>query len=109
MNASSQAAAPLCLVLALAAAPGQGAPSAATSHPKALSPEELKRVYLTCELASSRGLLAMSDVVQCSIVYEELKRRVFDGDYDKLLAWWRLQRSDVAPEKATGTTPGAEE
>jgi hypothetical protein len=30
-------------------------------------------------------------VAACSVVYEELKRRAFDGDFDRFLAWSRAQ------------------
>jgi hypothetical protein len=36
------------------------------------------------------GRLAVSDAMQCSFVAEELKHRVFEGNFDKLLAWWRV-------------------
>jgi hypothetical protein len=40
-----------------------------------------------------RGLLGGAEVKACSVFYEELKKRAFDGDFDKLLAWSRAQNS----------------
>jgi hypothetical protein len=55
-----------------------------------MAPEELKRVYLACDASATVGRLAVSDAMQCSFVAEELKHRVFEGNFDKLLAWWRV-------------------
>lgn len=105
MNAPLQVAALLCLALANDPVHAQSASSAATPFPKNLATAELKRVFLVCDLASSRARLALHDAVQCSMVYEELKRRAFDGDYDKLLAWWRAQRSHPESQTANSAAP----
>jgi hypothetical protein len=55
--------------------------------------DELKRVYLSCDRAAIGGRLSSAGIMYCSIVYEELKRRAFDGDFDKLLAWSTAQPS----------------
>jgi len=54
-----------------------------------LSIERLKTVYLACNEASERGELGLGEIMHCSVVYEELKRRAFDGDFERLLAWSR--------------------
>jgi hypothetical protein len=53
--------------------------------------DELKRVYLACDRAAISGELDTAGIMQCSIVYEELKRRAFGGNFDKLLAWSKTQ------------------
>jgi hypothetical protein len=68
----------------------------ATAHAQPLGAAEmpidiLKTVYLECERAAVGGALGSSEVMQCSVVYEELKRRAFGGDFRRLKAW-----SDVA-------------
>lgn len=55
--------------------------------------EQLKADFLDCERQGSAGLLDGGTAGQCSVVYEELKRRVFDGDFGRLLAWWRSQQA----------------
>lgn len=52
----------------------------------------LKREYLKCDRAAAEGRLDMLSAVRCSLLYEELRDRVFDGDFDALLAWWRETR-----------------
>jgi hypothetical protein len=99
MNAPFRAVALLCLALSLHVAHGQ---SSLVDEPfaKNLTTAELKRVYLACDLASSRARLEMHEAMQCSIVHEELKQRVFGGNFDLMLAWWREQRG-VAEGRTT--------
>lgn len=58
---------------------------------KDVSIDELKSVYLTCSRAAIDRHLGSPAIMQCSVVYEELKRRAFDGDFHKLLAWSQAQ------------------
>jgi hypothetical protein len=60
---------------------------------KSLSIAELKRGYLLCNYAAISGRLNSAAIPQCSILYEELKQRAFGGDFYKLLAWSKAQRS----------------
>lgn len=79
------------IVLALAAPLAQS--QSANSERRATTIDELKRVYLSCSDAVTDGQLNKQEVMSCSVVYEELKQRAFDGDFDKLLAWSRLHPS----------------
>jgi hypothetical protein len=58
----------------------------------ALTTDKLKSAYLDCESRATTEFLDAGDAANCSVVYEELKQRVFGGDLDRLLAWWRSQR-----------------
>lgn len=100
MNAPLRAVALLCLALSLHVAHSQTSSLAEKPLAQNLTPAELKRVYLACDLASSRARLGMHDAMQCSIVHEELKERVFGGNFDQMLAWWREQRG-VAEGRTT--------
>src|SRR5438309_920563 len=55
--------------------------------------DALKRLYLVCERASTNGTLSASGVAYCSSVYEELKRRAFGGNFEKLSTWVKTQQS----------------
>lgn len=57
--------------------------------------DELKQIYLTCDRAAASARLSTEGIWQCSIVYEELKRRAFGGDFDRLRAWSRANPSEV--------------
>jgi hypothetical protein len=74
-------------VLALACA------AAVAAEPRLphLSVGDLKTLFLACDRVSMQGLMGAADAAQCSIVYEDLKARAFDGDFEKLLAWSREQ------------------
>jgi hypothetical protein len=105
MNAPLRAVALLCLALSLHVAHGQASSLVDKAFVQNLTSAELKRVYLACDLASSRARLAMHEAMQCSIVHDELKQRVFGGDFDQMLAWWRAQRGDAEGRTATSATP----
>ena len=64
-----------------------------------LSIAQLKSAYLDCERASVRGRLAHVGILQCSTVYEALKKRAFDGDFEKLLAWSRARPDFERPRE----------
>lgn len=68
-----------------------------TVNLKDASHDELKSAFLVCDRAAARGQLDNVTVQLCSIVYEELKTQVFDGDFERLLAWWRLRPAAGAP------------
>lgn len=59
--------------------------------------ESLKLRYLRCEQAASERPLDGTTITSCSVVYEELKQRVFGGSFDALHAWWRETRDRVIP------------
>lgn len=62
-----------------------------------LSVAELKASFLYCERSAMRGLLGLGEAAGCSLVYEELKKRAFDGDFDTFLKWWRTQSHANVP------------
>lgn len=69
--------------------------------PSAMPIGELKRVYLDCERAVLAGGLGGGGIMQCSIVYEELKRRAFSGDFQRLKAWSDQQLKQPRTSHAT--------
>jgi hypothetical protein len=66
----------------------------------AASIDQLKVAYLGCSRSALDGGLSKPGIMRCSILYEELKRRAFDGDFDRLLAWSRAQQSAHAAERS---------
>lgn len=65
------------------------------------TPEQLKSIYLNCSRAAMTTPLDFGTTASCSLVYEELKQRVFGGDFHRLLAWSRQQPTvAVAPAGA---------
>jgi hypothetical protein len=49
--------------------------------------DQLKSTYLDCERAAMAGDLNAGAIGHCSIVYEELKRRAFGGNFQRLKVW----------------------
>jgi len=105
MNAALRAAALLCLGLPLPVAHAQPASLSDAAFAQTLNAAQLERLYLLCDRASSRGRLATHQAMQCSIVQEELKQRVFGGDFERMLAWWRQQRDAGATPTASPAPP----
>lgn len=65
----------------------------ASAHTGADVAEALKRAYLACDRASVAGPMDTGEVWRCSAIYEALKQRVFDGDFERLRAWSKRQPS----------------
>jgi len=84
----------LLLVAAMAAGtadaqPAPGHDSAAVAQAPVAA---LKREYLRCDRVASQQRLATEAALYCSAVSEELLKREFEGDLERLLAWWREAR-----------------
>ncbi|MEO8187473.1 MAG: hypothetical protein ABI580_08955 [Burkholderiaceae bacterium] len=79
----------LCTALTSVTAFGQSE----SGDKKQLTIAELKTIYLDCDRDTMRGLLGGDGAKACSVVYEELKNRAFDGDFDKFRAWSRAQNT----------------
>ena len=69
------------LLLSYASASGE------TAGVEQVSVEELKANYLACEASASLGRLVGGDAMYCSIIYEELKERAFEGDFQQIRNW----------------------
>ena len=61
-------------------------------QPDAATIEQLKRAYLECDRHAMKGVLSQGDAAWCSSVHEALKARAFDGDFDRMLAWWKSNK-----------------
>lgn len=86
---------PLAVLVAFAAAHAAAQPDRTilARH----SEDELKQVFLACDRGAATALLGAADAAACSLVYEELKERVFGGDFRRLVAWWKAQPRDRPP------------
>lgn len=57
-----------------------------------MSIDQLKQLYLECDRVASSERLDTGTAVVCSLVSEALKKRAFDGSFERLLAWWRAEK-----------------
>ena len=71
----------------------------------ALPLEHLKLAYLGCDRAATEGRLELAAFQRCAVVGDELLKRGFDGDFDRLLAWWRAEKGRLV--RAETTAPAA--
>lgn len=96
------------LVLAGAGASGLPAPScelpASEGDPLAdragllaryeqLPPACLAEIFRACADAADRALLDFGSAASCSLGYEAWLSKGFGGDFGRLMAWWRGERS----------------
>ena len=59
---------------------------------------DLKEFYLRCNRAALRGGFGSGEAALCSVGYETLLKRTFEGDFRALLDWRRAQHAArVAP------------
>ena len=49
--------------------------------------DRLKGAYLECERAAVSDRLPTGEIMLCSVIYEELKQRAFDGDFLRMKVW----------------------
>lgn len=56
---------------------------------------QLKQVNLNCARESGKRRLSSEEALPCSIAFDVLLKRGFDGDIDRLVAWWRVHRDGV--------------
>jgi len=61
--------------------------------------DDLKRDYMACERAAMAGQLDAATVMACSMLYEELRARVFGGSFEALLSWWRGATGVIAENR----------
>jgi hypothetical protein len=58
----------------------------------ALGAADLENAFWVCDYtATTRGMDA-TPAGLCSAVYDEIKARKFDGDFERLLGWWRQNK-----------------
>ena len=53
---------------------------------------DLEKTFWMCDHAAAKGMIDVNQAAVCGAVTDELRREKFDGDFEKLLAWWRLNK-----------------
>ena len=57
-----------------------------------LSEPALVAVFLRCDRESRVRMLGFEEGARCAMAWDALLQRVFAGDVDALIAWWRVHR-----------------
>jgi hypothetical protein len=84
---ASHAVRPVACIAVLSLVMAISNPSRADLHD-----DRLKNRYLDCENAAVHRALNEDEIVRCTMIYEELKGRVFGGDFRRLKAWFDAER-----------------
>jgi hypothetical protein len=63
--------------------------------------DKVKQAYLECDRTSSRELIPPGVMVHCVMIGDTLRQRGFDGNFDRLLAWWRSEKNAAAARAAS--------
>jgi hypothetical protein len=58
--------------------------------------DQLKDSYLACEQAARSTMLSNEDAMRCSVTYEELKQRAFNGEFRLLKTWYDTSRPSAS-------------
>jgi len=53
---------------------------------------ELEKAFWVCDYAGTNGTAGGDQAVMCIAITDELKRTKFDGDFDRLVAWWKVNK-----------------
>ena len=53
---------------------------------------DLENAFWVCDYAGTRGGVDPSQGAACIAITDELKRLKFDGDFDRLVAWWKVHK-----------------
>lgn len=53
---------------------------------------ELETAFWACDYAGTNGMVGADQAAACIAITDELKRSKFDGDFDRLVAWWRQNK-----------------
>jgi predicted DCC family thiol-disulfide oxidoreductase YuxK len=58
---------------------------------------KLREIWLQCDRLASTSLVDPGTAAECSRVHEQLLQREFNGDFGKMLAWWKANRVTPLP------------
>jgi hypothetical protein len=91
-NPLAQAAgAAACWLLLCTAVPAQ---TVGADRIARLDVAQLKTAYLACDEQASEHVLDIGSAMLCSQIAEALKQRAFDGDFTRLIEWWRVAKAE---------------
>jgi hypothetical protein len=54
---------------------------------------DLEKAFWVCDYAGTNGVVGPDQAAACIAITDELKQTKFDGDFERLVAWWRLNKA----------------
>lgn len=58
-----------------------------------LDSDRLERLFWDCDARATQEVLSPGDGALCSSLGDTLKLRLFDGDFERMLGWWRARKA----------------
>ena len=62
---------------------------------------ELESIFWQCDYAATQSALDAGSAQACVVVHDTLKQRKFNGDYTRMVAWWRQHKGAAHLAQAT--------
>jgi hypothetical protein len=56
--------------------------------------------YWNCDYAASTGLLGFSEAAACSAIFEDIKARKFNGNFQEFMKWWNENKQKEHKKRA---------
>ena len=84
----------LACVLLATLLPARAADNTGSSAMTGLSDQRLEQLYWDCDRMATQTALPLDTGALCAMAGDELKRRRFDGDFERMLAWWRANKEE---------------
>jgi hypothetical protein len=92
-----------CATVALALLGAASAVHATSPDFNQLDTAHLERLFWDCDARATHEALPAGDGALCVSIGDALKQRCFDGDFQRLLDWWRAGKA--AEHAARGFAP----
>ena len=54
---------------------------------------DLEKAFWVCDHAATQNGVDGGTAIACGAIYEELKVKRFNGDFDSMLTWWRQNKA----------------
>jgi hypothetical protein len=70
-----------------------------------LDPDRLERLFWDCDARATQEVLSPGDGAMCSSVSDMLKLRLFNGDFERMLGWWRTHKAAEYALRGVGAAP----
>lgn len=83
----------LAAALAVAALPRAARAENPLDAVARLSDARLEQVFWDCERLAARIAVPLDTGAMCARAGDELRQRRFDGDFERMLAWWRSHKA----------------
>lgn len=72
---------------------------------------QLETLFWDCDARATQEALSAGDGALCAMAHDELRQRRFDGNFERLLAWWHTHKAGEYARRgiADATAPDQDE